>query len=82
MQYMYIGLCSGSEDVIWPEAKAMAISHSRTQNEVPYTAYIPTTMLYNIYFLLVMSFLLVSTAICQLAMFFSAVVMRMLSRRY
>ena len=33
-----------------------SVSHPRTQNEVPYTAYIPTSMLYNIYFLLLTSF--------------------------
>ena len=64
MQYM--GSSFGSEDVIWPEAKLRAISHARTQNSVPYTAYRLTTMLYNIYFLLVTSFdfQLVSAAIC------------------
>ena len=32
----YMGPSFGSEDVIWPEAKPRAISHPRTQNEVPY----------------------------------------------
>ena len=60
----YMGPSFGSEDVIWPEAKPRAILHPRTQNEVPYTAYIPTSMLYNIYFLLVTSFQLISTVVC------------------
>ena len=41
-----------SEDLIWPEAKLRAISDPRTQNEVSYTVYIPTTILYTIYFIL------------------------------
>ena len=39
----------GSSDVIWPSASPRAISHPRTQNSVPYNAYIPTSMLYIIH---------------------------------
>ena len=34
----------GSSNVIWPEALPRAISHPQTQNPIPYTAYIPTTI--------------------------------------
>ena len=49
--YAVYGSRFGFEDVIRLEAKPKAISHPRTQNKAPYTAYmyIPTSMLYNIH---------------------------------
>ena len=40
-----------SEDLIWPSASPRAISDPRTQNEVSYTVYIPTNILYTVYFI-------------------------------
>ena len=52
----YVGPRFGSEDVIWPKAKARANSHSRSQNLFLHSAYIPARMLYiiHIYSILVL----------------------------